>query len=291
MNTKKDKWIIGVDLDGTVLMSWDGKIDENGSRIDRIHPLTERVIKELTNQGHVIVIDTGRNWYESKRIYKQLGLNSYIINSAGAHIHNPSDKNAKQFIIGVPNKLIKEIINDEIWRDHIEQVFVDDLNQTYMQIFKRTKFVDLSSRFWDVKEHDGNFDFDSQCIVATLNLNREQIQPILNYLRDKYGETINFANWTGTDEHIGIEFNPSNSNKGTALLQVADELGIPRDNTMGIGDAENDLDLLKLVKHGVVMKNGLDYVRQHAQYETKKDNDEGGVGDFLQSFFLEGEEE
>ncbi len=84
---------------------------------------------------------------------------------------------------------------------------------------------------------------------------------------------------------MGIEMNPSLSNKGTAVLKVADELGIPHSNTIGIGDGENDLEMIKLTAHGVAMNHAVDYIKKHAQHVTKFNNDEGGVGYFLEEFF------
>ncbi len=54
---------------------------------------------------------------------------------------------------------------------------------------------------------------------------------------------------------------------------------------MSFGDGENDLELIKMSAHGVAMKNGVDYIKQHAQHITDLTNEEGGVGDFLNKYF------
>ncbi len=79
--------------------------------------------------------------------------------------------------------------------------------------------------------------------------------------------------------------NPAKSNKGTALLKVAEILGVDKENTMGFGDGENDLELIRCAEHGVSMSHGVDYIKQHANHVTTKDNNEGGVGVFLKEFF------
>ncbi len=280
----KDKWVIGLDMDGTTLMDWDGATNENGKRVDRIHPLTLEAIKRVQDLGHVVVTATGRNWLESKSQYEQLGLRSYSINSAGAHVHNPSDAEAEEFLDGVPALTIKQIIEEPKIKEHIQQLFVDNVNDTYMKIYNNDGFEIACHKFWSVQEFDGEFEFDSQCTVLTLNLTREEIAPIRDYLESKY-EGIHFTNWGIEGVTQGIEFNPSKSNKGTGVLQVAKALNIPLENTMGFGDAENDIELLNLTAQGVVMENGLPHIKELGDHITELDNNNGGVGHFLNKWF------
>lgn len=286
-----EKWVIGLDMDGTTLMDWDGSVNEAGKRVDRVHPFTLKAIKKMQDLGHVIVINTGRNWVEATPQYKLLECNSYISNSAGAHIHNPCNPNAEEFIDGVSPEIIKEIINDEKINKHINQWFVDNVNDTHMKVIKKDGFEENCNKFWVVEEFDGEFDFKSQCTVLTMSLSREEIAPLVEYLYEKYPEGIHFTNWDIPGYTNGIEFNPSTSNKGTAILKIAETLGIPVSNTMGFGDAENDIELIKQSTHGVVMANGLPHIKELGNHITEKTNNEGGVGHFLNEWFNLGLEE
>lgn len=68
------------------------------------------------------------------------------------------------------------------------------------------------------------------------------------------------------------EILPKDAGKGEAMLKLADMLGIDRKRTVGIGDNENDITLVKLAGVGVAVENAVDAVKKAADYITV-DND------------------
>ncbi|MBR2844414.1 MAG: HAD family hydrolase [Solobacterium sp.] len=63
--------------------------------------------------------------------------------------------------------------------------------------------------------------------------------------------------------------------KGTALVHVAEVLGVPLENTYGFGDGRNDICMLKAVGHGIAMGNAIDETKAAAEYVTTDINDNG----------------
>jgi len=63
--------------------------------------------------------------------------------------------------------------------------------------------------------------------------------------------------------------------KGTALVHVAEVLGVPPENTYGFGDGRNDICMLKAVGHGIAMGNAIDETKAAAEYVTTDINDNG----------------
>ena len=63
--------------------------------------------------------------------------------------------------------------------------------------------------------------------------------------------------------------------KGTALVHVAEVLGVPLENTYGFGDGRNDICMLKTVGHGIAMGNAIDETKAAAEYVTTDINDNG----------------
>lgn len=78
----KKQHLIALDLDGTLLT--DNKI---------ISARTKKTIEKAKEQGHIVVISTGRPFRASHAYYKELNLNTPIVNFNGAYVHHPLDVN------------------------------------------------------------------------------------------------------------------------------------------------------------------------------------------------------
>ena len=70
------------------------------------------------------------------------------------------------------------------------------------------------------------------------------------------------------------------SNKGTAVLKLAEILGIDKDKIGTIGNYYNDLDMLKAVKHSACCKQAPEDMHPICEYVTCHCN-EGAVADFI----------
>ena len=57
-------------------------------------------------------------------------------------------------------------------------------------------------------------------------------------------------------EAENLEFMPRGINKAAALEKVAQQLGVPREETLAFGDGENDVQMLAWVGMGVAMWHG-----------------------------------
>lgn len=77
-----------------------------------------------------------------------------------------------------------------------------------------------------------------------------------------------------------IEIMPKNANKGTALEFLAQFLDLEREQVMAMGDAENDLSMLKYAYHSVAMANGTQIVKSICRYQTES-NDQCGVAKMI----------
>ena len=56
--------------------------------------------------------------------------------------------------------------------------------------------------------------------------------------------------------------------KGNALIELADYLGIPADNTFAIGDSDNDLSMIESAKYGIAMGNATAEIKKASSYIT-----------------------
>ena len=78
-----------------------------------------------------------------------------------------------------------------------------------------------------------------------------------------------------------VEINHADANKGTALLALAQALGLDRAQTMAFGDGINDLSMIEAAGVGVAMANAAPEVIQAADRVTS-DNDSDGVAEVIE---------
>ena len=82
-----------------------------------------------------------------------------------------------------------------------------------------------------------------------------------------------------------LEITPKTASKGKAIKYLADFLGLTLDQTMAIGDQENDRSMLEMVENPVVMENGTTELKKIAKYITKS-NQESGVAYAIREWVL-----
>ncbi|HGR8673143.1 TPA: HAD-IIB family hydrolase [Streptococcus pneumoniae] len=82
-----------------------------------------------------------------------------------------------------------------------------------------------------------------------------------------------------------LELLKKNVDKGSAITHLAEKLGLTKDETMAIGDEENDRAMLEVVGNPVVMENGNPEIKKIAKYTTKT-NDESGVAHAIRTWVL-----
>lgn len=82
-----------------------------------------------------------------------------------------------------------------------------------------------------------------------------------------------------------LELMPEGIGKGVALRELAQRLGIAREQVMALGDYDNDLDMIEYAGCGIAMGNGSERVKKAARYVTLT-NEENGVAEAIRKFVL-----
>ena len=78
---------------------------------------------------------------------------------------------------------------------------------------------------------------------------------------------------------------PAGVTKAFALERLAQKLNIKVEEIMALGDANNDLEMLKFAGLGIAMGNASDYVKSLADNVTDS-NDENGVAKAIEKYLL-----
>ncbi len=83
-----------------------------------------------------------------------------------------------------------------------------------------------------------------------------------------------------------MEFNALGVDKGQGLIDLANKLNIPIEDTIAVGDNYNDMAMLKVAGLSVAANNAVADVKAACDYTTKADNNEGVVAELIERFIF-----
>ncbi|MGX6592294.1 HAD family hydrolase [Cetobacterium ceti] len=254
---------VALDLDGTLLNSK-----------KEVTEKTMKVLKQLKNNGILIIISTGRPYSSIKNLLKELGIEGMVICYNGAKVVN-FENDSTIFEIPLEEEYVKRLIEisreekvhlnlyqDDIW-------YVEDDENAESQKYKLlTKLIPQKKDFES---------FDSYEMTKTLYVGEnKKLKEIEKILKEEFGNEVYLA----FSQKFLLEILNKKVNKGSALLYVLEQYGISKDECMAFGDAINDIEMLTCVKYGIAMGNAMDEVKKIARDITKS-NDEDGVAKYI----------
>ena len=266
--------LLALDMDGTLLNSQ-----------KKITPRTKSAINELIRRGIYVVIGTGRDLAEVSDYRNDFkGMNYAILMSGGLIFDFFNDKPVK--VHGLDEETIFKLIDFGLEVDamiHLHtirqsiarEVDIQNMSAFGMGIYQEM-FNRICTRCTDCKDfvrsHSGE--------VVKVNL----------YHRDKASRDKNFARIQPLNlsisfaEAFNLEMSPENITKGSGLVELCDFLNIDIADTVAVGDAPNDKEILQIAGVGVAMGNSNDEIKKIADFITL-DNDNDGVAVAIDKFF------
>ncbi len=85
-----------------------------------------------------------------------------------------------------------------------------------------------------------------------------------------------------------IEIMPKGVSKGNAILHIAAENNIPKENILCFGDAENDISMMEMIPHSIAMGNAMDTVKAKA-WQVTDTNMDNGIAKALDRYVFQSE--
>ena len=271
-NTK----MIFLDLDGTLF-------DDQKN----IPEYNTTAIHEALAQGHKVIICTGRPLCSAKRLFPQLGMEQdgcYAITFNGGLIYD----------IFHGKTLFKQALPTE----HAKYLFQQAEEQgVYIQAYSDNTIL-CSSDCKEGRDYSNRLKIEREIVSDIYTaLENEASCKALAIVESHEHARLEAFRKSLTDWSIGkvnmffscneyLEIVPLGISKGDAIRFLADYLNIPIENTIAVGDAENDLTMLQAAGLGVAMQNATKEIKEIADYITELDNNQGGVGEVIRKFML-----
>ena len=269
--------LVAIDVDGTLI---------NDER--KITPNTIEALKRAIEKDVKIVISTARPFYRVKDYLKQLGLietttdirSQYTISFNEAVIVENQTEQAL-YSVNFDTKEILELIENArkidtpVWLYSSDAMLIEkELSDEYKKAYKNANVRIVN--FKDI-------DFNKEKIYKIIFVNKpENIIKIKESLSDELLKKYKITS-SVTDR---IEFSKKEISKSAALDFICKKCNIKPSEVIAIGDADNDLEMIKYVGLGVAMGNATNTLKEEADYITSSNNDDG-VGNVIEKFILD----
>ncbi|MBB6731001.1 Cof-type HAD-IIB family hydrolase [Cohnella zeiphila] len=260
--------LVAADLDDTLLTD-DLTVTEH----------TKQTMASAIAQGVHLTIATGRMFASAQLIARQVGLNVPIITYQGSLIRNLLD-GATLYERSVPVEEARKLY--DYTREHglYLQTFIGDCLYAFDEGDKLFAYAKQSSIPYVVEPLFDRLPEGRHTKLIIID-DPEKLDSLLPILRGRLSEEVHLTK----SKPNFLEFVHREGTKGHALRFLAAHYGIPMEETIAIGDAWNDREMIEAAGLGVAMANGVPALREIADYVTLGNN-EDGVAHVLEKFVL-----
>lgn len=290
--------IAALDLDGTLL-----------SRENTVTPATRQAIAEAAARGVVVLPATGRALANLPPLVAQLPGVRYAITSNGAAVWDlgedplaavysrysdaaarrtcepvclirqvfPAEKAREVFALYQEFEGSLSVFSDgRVIRDHLAQERMGERQRRLLSLSTEAK-----------QPNDGRFHIVRDT-AEWMSRNAHAIEKFCMFFEDAAQAQAALPRFYALEGVEVVQGSPDNIevtakgvDKGSALLALADRLGIPHECTLAVGDSDNDRAMLEKAGVAAVMANGMEHIRKLADIVSENDNNHDGVAEIF----------
>jgi Cof subfamily protein (haloacid dehalogenase superfamily) len=267
--------LVAIDMDGTLL---------NGEK--QISPENYEAIQKARESGVKVVLASGRPLVGFKRYLEELNLVSeddYVVAFNGAIVQSSGG-----------NKVISKIALD---LEDYEELY-ELSKQLKVNIHALTENTVISPKDSKYTRLESEINLIHSEIIAVEDVPKDTTilkvmfiddPKIIDEIIEKIPETVSSKYTIVRSEPFFLEFLHKSVNKGAGVEALAKNLNIKQEEVICIGDAGNDIHMVKYAGLGVAMGNAFPELKRVASFITKT-NDQNGVAHVINKFILNGEE-
>lgn len=263
MNTQK---FIFLDIDGTLL-----------DYTQNLPPSSLEAIRLAQTRGHKLLIATGRSRPAIYPWLRELGFDG-IISGDGAFaefggkivLENP-----------IPEAQISRL------REYLEDQKIGLCEECNSGLYGNRYLLSSTSQTFGITLEEAQKDLLSIYPGLTLDHQHYHLdvnkvsfvppaEPRNSALEEIFGDFFRITTWTLLDRAYQFgDFTQKNQSKASAVSALIKSLGIDREDTIALGDAGNDMELLQYCHIGIAMGNATDSLKAIADYITSDVTDHG----------------
>ncbi|GHC21862.1 Cof-type HAD-IIB family hydrolase [Leuconostoc lactis] len=266
------------DLDETLL-------NDDGT----IHPENIVAIQAFTQNGGYFVPNTGRSYKSVYGTLAQLGLNKttqYVVSYNGGAIVAIAPDGQEEIVVEHDMSLtlaqkifdlgqVNDVVDTHVYtRDNLYIYNISATDQRYMTE-RQVPYTEITTTDLSFMANEG----------PVMKVIFEHPDPAVQQaIADAVTAVVGDEMLVTFSSNRYVEFNPKGVDKGVTGLELADILGIARDDTAAIGDNLNDAAQIKAAGVGVAVANAKPEIKALADVVLTTTNNEAAVADFIQHY-------
>ncbi len=266
--------LVALDIDGTLLVPE----PENGFSADAVTPAVREAVDRAIEAGTHVVLASGR---------APLGMSKVL-----DHLELPRHDGEKVLVVASngavtfsypPIEVVSEVTFDA--REAVRTVLE--------HVPEAAVAVEEHGVGYRVNRHFPDGELDGEMILTPIEeLVATEVSRVI--IRDPFSTSEDFVELAeklglqGTNYFIGwtawLDLAPDGVSKASALAEVAERLGVRREEVLAIGDGRNDIEMLRWAGRGVAMGQAPIEVQDAADYVTETVDDDGAAVELARWF-------
>ena len=271
--TAHDVKLLAIDLDDTLLNEALEISDEN-----------RRALVAAEQAGVAVVLASGRAKEAMWRYALQLGMDrreGYMICSNGAMIiRTDTQEEVVRHTVDIEKGL------EAYGYVHAQGIPMITYHNGKIVTDLRTAWVEEDSRLSglpiELVNDFASFMRENTPLKLLIEDDAEVVQRLLPALRERWGEDFHIV----TSKPYFLELLPPAADKGHALSYLSDLLDIPSKKIMAIGDAHNDVGMIRFAGIGVAVSNALEEVKAVADIVLDRHHEDHAVAEAVHTYIL-----
>lgn len=267
--------LLALDMDGTLLNSKKKISDE-----------TARWLTRLSETGVKIALCTGRNIAEIREYDEQLTGVRYAILNSGAILYDTHDFAHPVYTITLDERYVRQAL--ELTRKangmfHLHTISGSVVDPSYIPRMGEYAMQAYQPMFENVCLHTTDFDsyiteHSYEVLKVCMYHRRPEDRVVSRSILEKEDVQLVYS------EKTSLEVSPKGTTKELGLRRLCEYLHISPEETVAVGDAENDLEVLGFAGLSVAMGNAKPEVKEICDLVVG-DNDHDGIVDVVHRVF------
>lgn len=266
--------LIAFDMDGTLLNSK-----------KQISEQTLEAVNRAFDAGKEVILSTGRCVAELREYFKLISGLRYVVCSSGAILYDVKEEKilySNSISVELAEKILEASKKEDLMvhllaiESIVQKRDVPQMERFGMGVYQ-PMYEKVTTQVDDIYAYYNEKPFE----VPKLNLYHATAEG-----RDRTRERLAGLDLVLADaEKTSLECSATGVTKGTGLLRLCDHLGIGIDETIAVGDADNDLNILETAGLAVAVGNANEHVKAVAD-AIVSDCDNDGCAEAIDKFLL-----